>query len=157
MDFKREACDSKCLQINCDDIYCPPTKLWEGNVFTHVCLPVCSQGVPNLTITHDALDVTVHSIPSPTTSARHQTWYPLHRHQTWETLPSPSPRLATSDGHHWRPVQTCSFENPPLGVTSGGRYWSTYSWHKQAVRILLGCLLVIFCILPVQNHKFYWI
>ena len=47
---------------------------------------VCLQGgIPHLTITHDTLDPTVLT----------------------------PPLLLTSDGHHWRPVQTCSLEDLP--------------------------------------------
>ena len=42
--------------------YCPPTKLWEGNVFIHVC-PSVSQSVSSQDVSmwplHDALDLTV--------------------------------------------------------------------------------------------------
>ena len=45
-----------------------------------------------------------------------QVGYPLPPgHQTWDPL------LVTSGGDHWRPVQTCSFEDPQL-VTSGGNH-----------------------------------
>ena len=38
------------------------------------------------------------------------------------------PLLVTSGGHHWRPVQTCSFEDtPPPVLTSDGQQ-STYGW-----------------------------
>ena len=43
--------------------YRPPTKLQEGYVFSHVCL---FTGVgPHVTITHDALDLTVQAYPLP--------------------------------------------------------------------------------------------
>ena len=45
----------------------------------------------------------------------HMEGYPLGNvrwgmanHQTWEPL------LVTSGGDHWRPVQTCSFGDPPV-------------------------------------------
>ena len=37
--------------------------------------------------------------------------YPLGKVR-WDTLDHPPP--VTSGGDHWRPVQTCSFEDPPL-------------------------------------------
>ena len=48
-------------------IYHPSTKLREGNVFSRVCPSFCSQGGPNVTITHDPLHLTVpaHSLPLP--------------------------------------------------------------------------------------------
>ena len=41
--------------------YCPLTKLREGNVFTCVCLSV--HGGPHVTITYDALDLTLQPPP----------------------------------------------------------------------------------------------
>ena len=47
----------------------PPMKLREGNVFSRVCVSFCSWGSPNVTITHDALDLTIQApIPSPAPS-----------------------------------------------------------------------------------------
>ena len=48
--------------------YCPPTKLREGNVYSSVCMLVSHSVLrrgegPHVTITHDALDLTIH-IPS---------------------------------------------------------------------------------------------
>ena len=68
--------------------YRPPKKFREGNDFTRVCL--FTGGGPYVTISHDALELTVQG-----------------------------PLLVTSGGLRWRPVQTCSFGDPP-GVTSGG-------------------------------------
>ena len=39
----------------------------------------------------------------------------------WTSDLGPTLLLLTSGGQHWRPVQTCSLEDPtPAGVTSGG-------------------------------------
>ena len=58
--------------------YRPPTKLWEGNVFICVC-PSVNLSVhrrSHVTITYDALDLTVQgSTPSPGPFG-HQTWDP---------------------------------------------------------------------------------
>ena len=73
-----------------------------------------------------------HCTPHPPSP---QPWPP--RHQTWDTL------LKTSGGHHWRPIQTCSFEDPPLVLTSGGR--SLHSWQVGGTHptwILLFVLLL---------------
>ena len=43
-----------------ESCHCLPTKLWEGNFFSHVCLSV--HRVPHVTITHDALDLTVQGL-----------------------------------------------------------------------------------------------
>ena len=48
-------------ETNC--YFRPPTKLREGNVFTGVCLSV-GRGDPHVTITDDALDLTV-QVPHP--------------------------------------------------------------------------------------------
>ena len=57
--------------------------------------------------------------------------------------------LVTSGGHHWRPVQKCSLEDPPLPplvLTSGGMVTKARTVGKQAVRILLECFLVCFTV-----------
>ena len=54
-----------------------------------VCHSVCHSvhRGSNVTITHDALDLTVQG-------------------------PQPHPQLVTSGGHYWRHIETCSFEDP---------------------------------------------
>ena len=63
--------------------------------------------------------------PSTAPGIRHGTWWPL---------------LLTSGGHHWRPVQTCSFED-----LSPHWYWhlvvEALMVGKPVVRILLECFL----------------
>ena len=49
--------------------------------------------------------------------------------------------LVTFDGHHWRPVQTCSLQDL-MAVTSSG-CWSRYDHCKRALRILLDYFLVL--------------
>ena len=53
------------------------------------------------------------------------------------------PLLVASGDHDWRPVQTCSFEDPP----PPHQYWhlvaKAHMLGKQAVRILLECFLVL--------------
>ena len=47
--------------------YCPPTKFREGNVFSRVVLSVCvftGEGGSHVTITHDALDLTLQIPPN---------------------------------------------------------------------------------------------
>ena len=75
---------------------------------------VCLQGRggPHVTITHDALDLTVQP-PLP------------HRHQTWAPPGPPTPLLMTSHDHFWRPVQTCSLEDCP---TSTDIWWPKQIW-----------------------------
>ena len=60
-----------------------------------------------------------------------------------------APLLVTSGGHHWRPVQKCSLEDPPLPLlvlTSGGMVTKVRTVGKQAVGILLECFLVCFTV-----------
>ena len=125
--------------------YRPPTKLREGNVFTHVCLFV--QRGSHVTITHNALDLIVR-LPHPALDIRHGTPLPnpspIPTHppppcQTWNwPLSSAPPLLGTSGGHNWRPVQFFfSPEDPP----PTHQYWHLISEVrvvvKQAVPILL--------------------
>ena len=51
---------------NCS-YYCLPMKLQEGNIFTGVYLSFCLVGF-HVTITHDALDLTIQGPPSPSSS-----------------------------------------------------------------------------------------
>ena len=70
----------------------------------------------------------------------------------------------TSGGDHWRPVQTCSFEDLPLPPTHTHK--QTQEWHlvvatgsttvsKRAVRILLECFLVTLNFFT--NMVFFWV
>ena len=130
--------------------YRPPTELREGNVFSCVCpFRLSVHRWSYVTITHDALDLTVEGSP----------------------LPRPSPPLQTReyDGHHQRPVQTHSLEDPqpptstdiwrpPRQVWLASGQYASY-WNaspeicsnlftearlvgKRGVCILLECLLV---------------
>ena len=114
-------------------------KLREGNA----CLSFCSGG-PHMTITYDALDLTV-QFPHPSLGL-------LEIRPGTLPGPGPSPSdirpgtpwpcllLVTSSGHHLIPVQTCSFFGPP----SNDIWWvateacMVYNW---AVRILLECFV----------------
>ena len=84
--------------------YCPPTKLWEGNV---VLSRVCSQGGSHVTIINAVLEITVQGL--------------LH---VGPQVPPALviPLLVASGGHHWRPAKACSLQNPPPG----------WSWHLVA-------------------------
>ena len=55
----------------------------------------------NVTITHDALDLTEQPPPPFPKMGTHWTGTPL---------------LVVSDGQHWRPVQTCSLQKSPQEV-----------------------------------------
>ena len=91
----------------------------------------------HVTINHDALDLTVQGLPSsPSPLQTSDLGSPIHP-------PAPAIPLLTPGGHHWRPVQTCPLEDPPisLGATSGRSHWSTYSLQRE-VCILLECFLL---------------
>ena len=64
-------------------------------------------GGPHVTITHDALELTVQAAPLASTSSG----------------PSPGPLLVISGGHHCKPVQTYSCEDS-LERHTGTRYTS---------------------------------
>ena len=107
---------------------------------------------PNVTITRDALDLTVQVLSGLGLS---QTWGlgPLAPYSWTSDLvpPTPShirpgipqlhPTLLTSGGHHWIPFLNLFI----LGydwATSGGGHWSYYVC-KRVLRILLECFLVL--------------
>ena len=77
---------------------------------------------------------------------------PVPGHQTWESpaldpqtsdfgpLPALPSLLVTSGCHHWRPVQTCSFEDPQeLHLVAATEARTVFKW---LVRILQECFLV---------------
>ena len=101
----------------------PANEIGEGYVFTRICLSFHRGGVPHVNITHDAQS--------------HQDMGP----------PWPGPLLVTSGGHHWIPVQSCSFEDPH-------RYWNLVAEAgrigKRTSRILLGCFLVF---VVINGHQ----
>ena len=107
--------------------YRPSTKLREGNVFSRVC----------------PCDHLMHwtSLYSPQTSDMGPPQpCPSWIYQTW------IPQIGTSGGHHLRPAQTCSFEDPPCPplLTSGG-HQSTYGWQAGSTHPTanLSCLGII--------------
>ena len=107
--------------------YSPPTKLWEGVVHW-------SFWESYVTITHDALDLTIQELqeawPSPSDMGPHcmeppQPWPPFWTRDItlWGPL-WPRPFLqVTSGGLDWRPGQTFSPEDPLLQVTFRGQDW----------------------------------
>ena len=108
---------SKCKYLH---YYHSPTKLRESNVFTCVHL---FTGGHHVIITHDALDLTVQDHAPRLCDIRPSAMRP-------PSAPRPIRRgtllLLTSDGHHWRIVQTCSFEEaPPTGTAI---WWLKLVW-----------------------------
>ena len=61
-------------------------------------------------------------------------------------IPTPPPLVVISRGHHWRPVQTCSFQDTPSSHQYGHLVGTTktHTIGKRAVRILLECFLVLY-------------
>ena len=132
--------------MNYSSTFFPPTKLREGNVFSRVSLSVCLSTGEDVTINHDALDLTVQGPPPPSCTPRHGTsprlpgtslyWNPPQTRAHPSTcsnslnldLTVQGPLLLTSSGQEWRPVQTCSLRIPPIHthlhtsqvLTSGG-------------------------------------
>ena len=115
-------------------------KLWEGNVFTGVCLSIHGGS----SCDHYPWCTGPHCTGPPTASpSRHRIWGPSLPLPL--ALAQPCPLLVTSGGYHWRPVQTCS-----LGIiVQSLPHWY---WHlvatkahmvgKQTVSILLECFMV---------------
>ena len=114
----------------------PPANKVAGRYCFHRCLSLHREegGVGTLHASRDRSHGRVS--PSPhirpeylTPPPQHQTWGPASlRHQTWGPA-----LLLTSGGDHWRPVQTCSFEDlPPLVLTSSGSHrsrWYAPYWN----------------------------
>ena len=109
---------NKCVLITARQRSCGKAMFSYVSVYQSVNQSVCPQGGLHVTITHDALNLTV----QPPTSNMG------------------TPLLETSGDHHWRIVKTCSLEDPH-------QYWHLVATEactvgKQAVCILLGCFLV---------------
>ena len=73
-----------------------------------------------MTITHEALDLTAQP-PTPALPLDIRTGPTL----LWPSAPSP----VKSDGHHWGPVQNCSFEDLP-----GSDIWWWLLKHIRSAR-----------------------
>ena len=81
--------------------------------------PGCPPLDPPLHVPHDVLHHTVQPPPQPQPRLSLQTW-DMGTPYTYLS-PDPSPLLLTSGGHHWRPVQACSFDltvQPPAPTTT---------------------------------------
>ena len=117
-----------------------------------VCHAFCPQaGRSHMTITSDALELTVQGFPLDMGPQGPLAPLPSgHGLLGTSPGPSPNPLLVTSGGHHWRLVKPFYFRSPLLGLTSGGR-WSRYGQRKQAVHILLECFLVL---LMISHYSF---
>ena len=93
----------------------------EGNVISRVCLFMAGSRV---TITYDALEFTKQGPPQPSSPpdmGPHCTGSPEHLQSrlTWSSMYM-DPQVVTSGGQDWRPIQTCSPEDPlPPGLSGG--------------------------------------
>ena len=88
-------------------------------------------GGTHVTITQDALDLTVQVSPGP---SPHTSGHKTRDHLAPALHPpdirhGPLQPLVTSSGHHWRPGETCSFEEPPL---------STDIWWPNCIQLARG-------------------
>ena len=114
--------------------YHPPTKLWEGNIFTGVCDSI--QRGPLVTITHDAMNLTVQSPTGPRSL------------DIRPGTPSPS-TLPPATDIWWSILETCSncsLEEPPPRKQNLVVATEVRTVCKQVVRILLECFLVtVYC------------
>ena len=136
------------------------SKIWKVIYdFSHTC-HVNFVTVQPVSITHDALERTIQGhpglAPCHVTSLYSETPLASLRHGISLCKENPSPPLLlTSGGQDWIPIQTCSFEDLPPVLTSGG-YWITYGWHKRAVRILLECFFVNDKFLFARSQLLLW-
>ena len=125
--------------------YCPPAKLRESNVFSHMCLSVClfTGGGACVTITHDTLDFTIpylykapYTGPTPCTGP----FTPEKPHP----IPLYRPSLVTSCGQDWRPVQLCSLKEPHP-TTSADICWLATEACMVGKRYA-SCWNAVFCL-----------
>ena len=108
--------------------YRPAKKFWKDNVSSHVCLCVHREGIP-CDRYPSCIGPHCTGPPGSGPSCRHGTWGPS------------MPLLVTTGGHHWRPVQTSSLEDPP---PSTDIWWLPKHVGWQA-HILLESMFSYFC------------
>ena len=118
----------------------PPMKMWECNVFTHVCLLIGRAPMWALSMMQWT---SLYSLQTSNMGApRHQTWDPPSP-RPWPTL------LVTCGCHHWRPVHlrthrtSTDIWRPKHVWLASGRYASCWN----------AFLLVMFLI---QSHYSCW-
>ena len=70
-------------------------------------------------------------------------------HQTWDPQPWPCTLLVTSGGHNWRPVKTCSLEDPL--PTSADIWWMKDVWLASGRCASYGMLSCWLCSHPRDN------
>ena len=119
--------------------YSTPTNLQEGNVFSRVCLLFCPQERAHMTITHDALDLTVQPPPPDWPS-------PDFRPGTHRALAQPSLdiRLGIPPANDiwWSSLENCSDLFIWGPSSRSDIWWKHIAWRKWEVHVLLECFLV---------------
>ena len=122
-----------------------PTKLQEGNIFSRICHSAQVAGGPHVTITMMHW-TSLYRLPGPgpLLDIRYMAPSPVPSTSDIDP-PGPGPLLMTSGGHHWRPVQTCSLEDPPTGTDIKLRHQSMYSWQAGSTHPpgMLSCILSV--------------
>ena len=140
------------------DFYHPPMKL--GKVMFSV-MSICPQGGGS-PCNHHALDLTVKASPThPPSSDMGPHWWgtPV----TWEFIgphqTGTSSLLVTSGSHHWRPVQTCPFQEQSLNqcwhlVATKARMVDASGWYASYWNAFLW-LIVLHCF-DRQHYLLGW-
>ena len=132
-----------------------PTKLWEGKVFTSVCLSVILLGGSHVTIIHDAFDLTAEGRPISDMSSL-PALPPDILPGTPPDIRPEIPLLLTSGGQHWRLVQACSLEDPlhpPPSRTTSVVATEAHMVYKRALCILLECFLIVQLVQRWNNYS----
>ena len=99
---------------------------------------VSAWGGPHVTVTHNALDLTV-LWPTPSHSLNTPQPGPPPSHLNMRlTTPGFALLQVPSGFHNWRPIQTCSFQDPILVLTSSGEVCTvgTSGMHRTG---MLSC------------------
>ena len=136
-------------------------KLGEGNVFTGVCHSIGRS--LHATITHDALGHGYLPHPPPPVPHLKPDMGPTPLLLTYLVVitgnkgPTPSP-LLTFGGYHWKPVQTCSFEDlpspqPVLTSSAPCRNFSNFFLKTTRSVISVHILVLVSMRKYILNHK----
>ena len=96
-----------------------------------MCQPISQSVCPDVTIIHDVLGIIVQG-PQIPLDFRHGP----------PRGPSPHSLLVTSGGHYWRPVQTCSLEDPyPTGTDIWWQHRNMYGLQAGGMHLtgMISC------------------
>ena len=113
--------------------YHPPSKLREGNVFSHV----CSRGGGHVTITHDTSNLRKQD-PPPSLALGISLYRepPGPSPWTWDLTEQETPQ-------HPQTLDTNPLLRPPLQVTSGGiHWWNTFLLCQKPINMGSVCVFV---------------